>query len=170
VQQPTDKPRVERTVQYARESFFRGRQYASLAAWREAAVTWCRDLAGERVHGTTGERPLAAFVAREQAALQPLPARAWERVQWMSARVQRDGHVRAASAWYSVPAMAVQRQVDVRLSARLVEIYDGTALWATPSSLSERPGIPAFRAICDVLWARRRPTPAPVGENGLEQP
>lgn len=79
--------------------------------------------------------PWAAFVAREQAALQPLPARAWERVQWVSARVQRDGHVRAAGAWYSVPAMLVQRQVDVRLSARLVEIYDGTALWATPSRL-----------------------------------
>jgi hypothetical protein len=131
VQTPTDKPRVERNVQYARESFFRGREAASLAAWREAALAWCLEVAGDRIHGTTGERPLAAFLTREQAALQPLPARPWERVQWASARVHRDCHVRAGGAWYSVPVAAVQRQVDVRLSATLVEIYDGAALLAT---------------------------------------
>jgi transposase len=137
VYRPKDKPRVERNVSYARESFFRGRQCASLTAWREAAVTWCREVAGARVHGTTGERPLAAFLAREQAMLQPLPARPWERVEWREARVQRDCHVRAAGAWYSVPASAVRQQVAVRLSARLVEIYDGTTLLATHPRIAQ---------------------------------
>lgn len=129
---PTDKPRVERNVAYARESFFRGRTCASVAAWREAAAVWCGDIAGQRVHGTTGEQPLASFLAREQAALQPLPARPWERAEWLEARVQNDCHVRAGGAWYSVPATAIRHQVAVRLSARLVEIYDGTHLLATP--------------------------------------
>jgi transposase len=137
VQTPTDKPRVERNVQYARESFFRGRQARSMAAWREDAAAWCREVAGERVHGTTGERPLAAFLAREQGALQPLPARPWERVQWVRVRVHRDCHVRAGGAWYSVPVAAVQRQVDVRLSATLVEIYDGAALLATHPRIAQ---------------------------------
>ena len=131
VQKPTDKPRVERNVAYARESFFRGRTCASLVAWREAAETWCRDVAGQRVHGTTGEQPLPAFLAGEQDALQPLPARPWERAEWLEARVQNDCHVRAGGAWYSVPATAVRQQVAVRLSTRLVEIYDGTQLLAT---------------------------------------
>ncbi|MBV9092374.1 MAG: IS21 family transposase [Streptosporangiaceae bacterium] len=131
VQKPTDKPRVERNVSYARESFFRGQTYPSLAAWRDAAARWCLEVAGLRVHGSTGEQPLAAFRAREQAALQPLPARPWERAEWLLARVQRDCHVRAGGAWYSVPATAVRRQVAIRLSAKLVEIYDGTQLLAT---------------------------------------
>jgi hypothetical protein len=132
VQTPTDKPRVERNVQYARERFFRGRQAMSMAA-----VAWCLEVAGDRVHGTTGERPLAAFLAREQRALQPLPARPWERVQWASARVHRDCHVRAGGAWYAVPVAAVQRQVEVRLSATLVEISDGAALLATHPRLAQ---------------------------------
>jgi hypothetical protein len=74
---------------------------------------------------------LAAFAAREQAALQPLPARPWERAQWTSAVVQADCHLRAGGAWYSVPASYVRRQLDVRLGERLVEIYDGARLVST---------------------------------------
>lgn len=136
VARPTDKPRVERGVSYARESFFRGRHYPTLAAWRRAAVSWCREVAGQRRHGTTGEQPLVAFLAREQTALQPLPARAWERVQWTSAVVQADCHVRAAGAWYSVPASYVRRRLEVRLGERLVEIYDSAHLVSTHARLA----------------------------------
>lgn len=69
VARPKDKPRVERQVQYARESFFRGRDFADLAALRAEAASWCREVAGQRRHGTTGERPLVAFHARERAAV-----------------------------------------------------------------------------------------------------
>ena len=131
VARPTDKPKVERGVSYARESFFRDQHYASLAAWRQAAEHWCLEVAGTRRHGTTEEAPRAAFAAREQAALQPLPARPWERVSWLEGVVQSDCHVRAAGAWYSVPARWVRRTVAVRVGARVVEIYDGATLLAT---------------------------------------
>ncbi len=78
VGRPTDKPRLERTVSYAHESFFRGRADRRLGELRQEAIRWCVDVAGQRVHGTTGERPLVAFEAREQAALVPLPARPWQ--------------------------------------------------------------------------------------------
>jgi transposase len=128
VAQPTDKPRVERGVQYARESFFRGRELGDLAAWRAAAVRWCGEVAGERVHGTTGERPLASFQLQERALLQPLPARPWELVRWTSAVVQADCHLRAGGAWYSVPHPYIRKPLEVRLGTRLVEIYDGPTL------------------------------------------
>src|SRR5258707_7347720 len=66
VRHPKDTPRVERGVSYARESFFRGRSFTSLGQMRAEAVRWVRTVAGERVHGTTGERPLTAFQQREQ--------------------------------------------------------------------------------------------------------
>jgi hypothetical protein len=128
VRRPQDKPRVERSVDYARESFFRGRDFKSLAEMREAARRWCLEVAGKRVHGTTGERPLEAFLEREQQALQPLPPRHWEPVTWTTARVHADCHVQAGGARYSVPYRYVGKRLDVRLGRDLVEVYDGATL------------------------------------------
>lgn len=57
VGRPQDKPRVERTVSYARESFLRERDCRSLAAMRQAAERWALEVAGQRRHGTTNEQP-----------------------------------------------------------------------------------------------------------------
>jgi transposase len=128
---PTDKPRVERSGQYARQSFFRGREWASLEAMRAEAARWCREVAGQRTHGTTREHPLPAFEARERAALAPLPARPWERVSWVRGVVQADCHLRAAGTWYSVPASYIRRTLDARVGERLVEVFDGAHLVTT---------------------------------------
>jgi transposase len=131
VRHPKDKPRVERNVAYARESFFRDRDFESLAEWREAAVRWALDVAGQRVHGTTGERPLVAFRAREQAALSPLPPKRWERVAWTTAKLQHDCHLRVGGAGYSAPHAYIGQPLDVRSGARVVEIYAGGELLTT---------------------------------------
>lgn len=128
VARPTDKPRVERTVDYARHSFFDGRTFPALATMRQEAARWCRDVAGQRVHGTTGEQPYAAFLAREQGALLPLPPTPWEPVTWTSATVQADCRLRAGGAPYSVPHAYVGRRLAVRLGRSTVEIYDEAEL------------------------------------------
>jgi transposase len=130
VAQPTDKPRVERGVSYARESFFRGRvdDFRSVGLMREAAERWARDVAGQRMHGSTGERPLIAFALREQAALLPLPPAPWEPVTWTTAVVHADCHLQAAHARYSVPYQYIGQRLEVRLGSRLVEVYSGATL------------------------------------------
>ena len=131
VAQPTDKPRVERTVRYARESFFRGQTFASLAVMRTAARQWCLEVAGRRLHGTTGEQPLLAFQAREQPALIPLPPQPWERISWCTAKVHADCHLQADGARYSVPYPFVGQTLDVRLGRATVEVYAEATLVAT---------------------------------------
>lgn len=125
------KPRVERNVDYARESFFRGRDFASLAAMRADAERWSRDVAGRRVHGTTGERPLVAFEAREWAAMLALPPRPWEPAVWTSGKVHPDCHVQVGGARYSVPYRYVGRRLEVRLGRDTADVYDGAILVAT---------------------------------------
>lgn len=93
VRRPQDKPRVERGVDYARESFFRGREFQSLREMREAARRWSLEVAGQRIHGTTGEQPLQAFLARELPQLSALPPRPWEPVTWTTAKVHPDCHL-----------------------------------------------------------------------------
>jgi transposase len=129
--QPTDKPKVERGVPYARASFFAGRDFASLEHMRAEAVQWCLSTAGLRTHGTTGEQPLRVFRGREQAALRPLPAQPWEPVSWTTAKVQTDCHLRAAGALYSAPSRYVGQRLDVRVGARTITIYDGERVVTT---------------------------------------
>ena len=131
VGRPQDKPKVERGVDYARESFFRGRSFLSLQEMREGARRWCLEVAGRRIHGTTGERPLEVFLAREQAVLLPLPAKPWEQATWTTAKVHPDCHLQAGGARYSVPYRYVGRRLDVRLGRGTVAVYDGATLVTT---------------------------------------
>lgn len=131
VRHPKDKAKVERNVSYARESFFVGRTWGSLAAMRTDAVRWCLTTAGLRTHGTTGEQPLVAFRERERAALQPLPARPWEPVTWTTAKVQPDCHLRVGHTLYSAPYPYVGQRLDVRVGARTVTLYAGEELITT---------------------------------------
>jgi transposase len=43
---PKDKPRVERPIPYVRDSLWRGREWVSLQQMQDAAITWCREVAG----------------------------------------------------------------------------------------------------------------------------
>ena len=72
---PTDKPRVERPMPYVRDSFWRGREFASLAQMQAEADRWCTEVAGMRpCRPLDGAAPAAVFGAAEKDALRPLPA------------------------------------------------------------------------------------------------
>ncbi|MBM4430194.1 MAG: IS21 family transposase [Chloroflexi bacterium] len=123
VAHPKDKPRVERPIPYIRDSFFAGRSFGSLEDINQAALKWCLSVAGERVHGTTRQRPLDLFQRVEAPALRPLPSQPFEPVTWVQAKVARDCHVQVGRVLYSVPYRYVGKTVAVRLSPRTVEFY-----------------------------------------------
>lgn len=120
---PKDKPRVERMVPYARESFWAGREFISLDEINAAAEIWCREVAGRRLHGTTRQRPSVVFETVEAAALLSLPATPFELATWAQATVHPDCHAHAAGALYSIPHRYVSRRLDVRITATTVEFY-----------------------------------------------
>jgi transposase len=120
---PRDKPRVERAMPYVRDAFWRGRAFAGLDEMNAALERWCLAEAGQRVHGTTGQRPLEVFRLVERPALLPLPAAPFEPAVWTQAVVGRDAHVQAGGAWYTVPYPYVGRTLAVRLTATLVQCY-----------------------------------------------
>ena len=58
VRKPKDKPKVERSVQYVRERFFKGGDFHGfLPHLRAEAQRWCLEVAGMRIHGTTRRKP-----------------------------------------------------------------------------------------------------------------
>jgi hypothetical protein len=123
VRHPKGKPHVERQVQYVRERFFRGEQWLDRDHVQRAAVTWCMQVAGMRVHGTTRMRPLAVFEDVEKPALSAISSERFDTPQWGDCKVHGDHHVNFGKALYSVPTRHVGKQVDVRGDSRLVRIY-----------------------------------------------
>jgi transposase len=61
------------------------------------------------------------FEALDRPALKPLPAHPYEYAEWKLGRVHIDDHVDVEGHDYSVPYALVKQQLEVRLSARVVE-------------------------------------------------
>jgi transposase len=123
VRSPQDKGRVENGVKFVQVSFFAGEQFTDLADAQRRAVDWCRVRAGLRVHGTTRQRPAEVFAEVEAPVLLPAPDEPYRVPAWSDAKVQRDFHVRAGNAFYSVPYGLIGQQVSVRADRTLVKIY-----------------------------------------------
>lgn len=122
VRKPQDKPRVERTVGFVRDSMWAGESFADLAAAQRHAETWCRIRAGMRIHGTTQARPAEMFAVLEAPVLLPAPAERYDTPRWTSAKVHRDHHIQVGKALYSVPGDLIGQQVTVRADSALVKI------------------------------------------------
>lgn len=115
---------MERPIPYVRDSFFAGRDFASLQAMREAAATWCREVAGRRdCRPLGGARPLDVFTAREAGELLPLPVQPFELATWSRPKVHADCHVSVEGALYSVPWRYIGEHVDARCGRQLVEMF-----------------------------------------------
>ena len=123
VRSPQDKPRVERTVPFVRQSFFAGESFIDLADAQRRVEKWCRVRAGMRVHGTIQARPAEVFRVEEAPVLAPAPAQRYDLPIYATAKVHRDHHIEVAKALYSVPANLIGSKVDVRADRALVRVY-----------------------------------------------
>ena len=124
VRHATGKPKVERNVQYLRESFFRGEQWVDLEHVRREALRWCTEVAGKRTHGTTRQQPLAVFATVEKSALGPLEgAKRFDPPTWQPCKVHPDHHFQFDKAIYSLPTEYVGRQLWIRADTKVVRAY-----------------------------------------------
>ena len=123
VRRPQDKPRVERTVPFVRNSFFSGETFIDLADAQRRAEQWCRGRAGLRIHGTTQTRPAEMFAVEEQARLLAAPTGRYDLPAYSRPKVHRDHHIEVAKALYSVPGNLIGTHVDARADRQLVRVY-----------------------------------------------
>jgi transposase len=128
VRRPQDKPRVENQIAYVRERCFDGETILSVAHAREHAETWCRDVAGARVHGTTRRVPREVYEAEEKPHMLPAPTSSFDVPVWTQAKVHPDHHVQVARALYSAPTAYLGQRLDVRVDRVSVRLYRGSDL------------------------------------------
>ena len=162
-----DKPRVERPMPYVRDSFWRGREFTSLAQMQAAAVRWCRDVAGARAcRPLDGAAPAAVFAAVEADSAATVAASGVRAGDVVDAR-GRPGHPRQGrqDAVFGAVAAASAERVDARATATMVQIFRQRQLIAThgrkPSGQTDRPGRTTRRrrsrsAMRTPTWCRTR--------------
>ncbi|HVL03022.1 MAG TPA: IS21 family transposase [Acidimicrobiales bacterium] len=123
VRTPTDKPRVERTVPFVRNSFFAGETFLDLDDAQRRVEQWCRVRAGMRTHGTIQCRPAELFALEEQPRLGPAPGDVYDLPVYSKPKVHRDHHIEVGKALYSVPGNLIGYRVEARADSRLVRVF-----------------------------------------------
>ena len=139
---PRLKGKVEQGgVHYIKRNFLAGRTPPPpVDELNRALRTWVSHTAGQRVHGTTRERPLARFQTVEQAALRPLPATPYDLAVWKQVLLHRDCYVCFEQAYYSAPFRLVGQTLWVRGGARTVELYTADHQLVASHTRARRPG------------------------------
>jgi hypothetical protein len=115
-----------------RDSFWRGRQFASLGQMQAEAERWCTEVAGMRAcRPLDGAAPAAVFAAAEKDALRPLPAGPFVLATWAKAKIGPDIHARVGKVLYSVPWRHIGKTADVRVTDTMVQFFIGGQLVKT---------------------------------------
>ncbi len=122
VRSPQKKGKVESAVKYVCRNFLAAGASENIQDANADLPDWLRSIAGQRIHGTTGRRPLEAF-AEEQSALLPLPAAPYEPVVWKEATVHTDSHVEFERQALLGALEAIGRRVWIKATPATVAIY-----------------------------------------------
>ena len=96
--------------------------FFSLAECNEAIAAVMQRM-NERPMRKIGVSRRQLFERIERAALKDLPAEDWEFAEWRRARVNLDYHIEVHDFLYSVPHALIRAEVDVRVTARVVEVF-----------------------------------------------
>lgn len=95
-------------------------------------------IANERQHGTTHERPIDMYLNEEKQALRSLPIFPYEIEQYHEGTVRSDGHVRFDGKYYSVDERYIRKDVTIIGNATLVSIYHDGKLIETHERVTKR--------------------------------
>lgn len=118
------KGKVESGVKYVKRNALAGRRFASIEQLNEYLLDWCVNVADQRPHGTTHEKPAERFARAEKliAVDTRAPAR---REQVLARRVPRDAYVAVDTNRYPVPFTWANHDVTVRVVEQQVVIHLG---------------------------------------------
>ncbi len=120
---PTDKGKVESNVKYVKENCFKGRDFKDLEEAKQFLLSWLKETANRRIHGTTCKKPETVYLEMEKSHLGTLPEQDFIFSKSGSATVRTDCHIVHEGNLYSVPYTYIGMDVDVIEVNHLLKIY-----------------------------------------------
>jgi len=134
---PRDKAKAEVGVQVVERwllARLRQQTFFSLAELNQALRQLLTKLNDRPFKKLPGSRR-SQYEALDRPALRPLPAQPFVYAEWKKARVHIDYHVEVEGHYYSVPHALIRREIEVRLTATMVEcLYQAELVAAHPRS------------------------------------
>lgn len=124
---PRDKAPAEKGVQLVERwvvAVLRNRTFFSLTELNGAIAELLTSLNSKSFKKLEGSRK-SWFEAVDKPALKQLPQTRFEDARWLRTRAGNDYHVNVDGYWYSVPYQLAFEEVDVRVTAKTVEILHG---------------------------------------------
>lgn len=123
---PRDKAKVEAGVLVAQRwilARLRDETFFSLEALNARIRELLAELNARPMKSLGGVSRRELFERVDLPALTPLPRDRFEPAEWSKARVHEDYHVDVRRHWYSAPFELIGQEVEVRLTATMVELY-----------------------------------------------
>lgn len=118
------KGKVESGVGYVKGNALGSLEFEDDAALDRHLARWLREVADQRIHGTTFERPLERFERAERAALRPLGSHpSYLKSRWEERKVAADFRIDIDTNRYSVPPGLVGEVVDVLIEQDLIQVH-----------------------------------------------
>jgi transposase len=120
------KGKDERGVGYVKKNAIAGRCFESWSALEAHLDGWVRDVADQRVHGTTGEVPIERFRRAEAGALRSIAGiPPFEMARELVRKVQADCVIGIDGNAYSVPWRLIGESVRVVIAGDQLRISHG---------------------------------------------
>src|SRR5229473_6237784 len=116
-----EKGKVERAIGYTRQSFWPLREFTDLHDVNRQARQWLSEVANQRQHRETRQRPTDRF---QPAALKPLPVIPYDYRDSAELLVHKDLRLQFDGNRYCVPQRYVGRRLMVKADSSSVTIYD----------------------------------------------
>ncbi len=125
VRHPQDKPVVEKAVQQIEREVLaplRKRQFFSISELNRELAALLKKHNERPFQKLPGSRR-SYFEELDRPALGALPATRYEYADWKSQKLPRDYHVEFDSHYYSAPYLLKGKEMEIRATTRVVEIF-----------------------------------------------
>ena len=136
-QKPRDKAKVEKAVQEVERQILAPLRHQRFTSFSQvnAAIRERLTHLNARLMKSYGRSRRELFEQLDQPALSPLPRQPFVFARWKQAKINLDYHLEIERHYYSVPYWFVQREVSVKISAQLIEVfYDHQRIAVHPRS------------------------------------
>src|ERR1043166_2325891 len=116
-----EKGKVERAIGYLRQNFWPLREFTDLHDVNRQARQWLIEIANQREHRETRQRPIDRF---QTEALRSLPVIPYDYRDTVEALVHKDLRIQFDANRYCVPHRYVGRRLTVKADSSSVAIYN----------------------------------------------
>ncbi|MCL1897869.1 MAG: IS21 family transposase [Micrococcales bacterium] len=142
VRKPRDKAVVENMVRHGANQVMaalRDRQFIGLGELAEAVSDQVAKLNARPFQKREGSR-VEVFTQQESPLLIPLPPVRFELAELRKAKVGPNYHVQVDGCFYSVPSRLIGQSLDVRITTRMIEVFDSTGRVASHARIKGHKG------------------------------